>query len=151
MSHDVQKDPAGPALLPASIEIRQRTEAARQAQRAARQHQVDEAARLAWLDTLRGRRLSEAEIRHRLVHLAEAADQGDSQFLWDRFPSDLCTDRGRAINNFEEGWFDTLTGIPRQLYGYWESRLQQLGYGITAAILDFPDGIPGDAGLFLTW
>jgi len=30
-----------------------------------------------------------------------------------RFPNSLCTDRGRAINQREPGWENTLTGIPK--------------------------------------
>ena len=31
-----------------------------------------------------------------------------------RFPHTLCTDNGRAINQAEEGWEKTLTGVPRR-------------------------------------
>ena len=33
-----------------------------------------------------------------------------------RFPNDLCTDRGRAINQMEPGWEETLTGLPKELF-----------------------------------
>jgi hypothetical protein len=29
-----------------------------------------------------------------------------------RFPNQLCTDKGRAINQQEPGWDNTLTGVP---------------------------------------
>lgn len=137
--------------FPASLEMRHRTEHARAVAREARHHHVDEAARLALLDKLRHQQLSESDIRHRLARIREVAESGEYQLLLERFPSDLCTDRGRAINNFEDGWYQTLVGPPRQIYAYWEENLVRLGYGITAYIVDFPEGIPGDAGLFLTW
>ena len=35
--------------------------------------------------------------------IQQAADHGETQILVLRFPSDLCSDRGRAINNFQAG------------------------------------------------
>ena len=40
-----------------------------------------------------------------------AAERGEREVLAIRFPSEYCTDHGRAINNFEPGWPDTLTGF----------------------------------------
>ena len=37
-----------------------------------------------------------------------------------RFPNVLCTDRGRAINQMEAGWENTLTGIPKEIYQLWK-------------------------------
>ena len=34
---------------------------------------------------------------------------------------------------------------------HWERELRQRGLGITARVLNFPGGMPGDIGLFLTW
>jgi len=39
-----------------------------------------------------------------------------------RFPNELCTDRGRAINQRESGWQKTLTGYPKELYDFWEKQ-----------------------------
>jgi hypothetical protein len=36
-----------------------------------------------------------------------------------RFPNQLCTDRGRAINQQELGWETTLTGFPKEIYQLW--------------------------------
>ena len=33
-----------------------------------------------------------------------------------RFPNQLCTDKGRAINQQEPGWEKTLTGAPKEIY-----------------------------------
>jgi hypothetical protein len=80
-----------------------------------------------------------------------AAEQGQTEVQVYRFPNELCTDRGRAINNFEEGWDKTLTGRPRLAYEFWHDRLRPLGFGLKAEILDYPGGMPGDVGLSLTW
>ncbi len=81
----------------------------------------------------------------------EAAKAGNSEFQLIRFPSQLCTDGGRAINVGEEGWQETLRGEPQELYQRWKTKLKSQEFGLSAKILDFPDGFPGDAGLFLTW
>jgi hypothetical protein len=81
----------------------------------------------------------------------EAAKAGETEFELLRFPSQLCSDGGRAINMSEEGWPDTLRGEARELHERWERDLKPQGFRLTAKILDFPDGVPGDAGLFLSW
>jgi hypothetical protein len=80
-----------------------------------------------------------------------AAERGESEVLAVRFPSEYCTDGGRAINNFEPGWPDTLTGFAKRGYEFFVKELQPKGYKVRAQILDFPGGVPGDVGLFLRW
>ncbi|AWB23052.1 hypothetical protein DA075_20870 [Methylobacterium currus] len=93
-----------------------------------------------------------AEITQSLLHkLRIAAEQGQKELLVMRFPNLMCSDKGRAINNAEAGWAETLTGRPRQAYEFWRDRLQPAGYGLKALVVDWPDGMPGDIGFFLTW
>ena len=40
----------------------------------------------------------------------------------------LCTDGGRAINNLEKGWENTLTGLPKEMYRFWDQHLCPKGY-----------------------
>jgi hypothetical protein len=68
-----------------------------------------------------------------------------------RFPNKLCTDRGRAINQQEAGWQNTLTGRPKEMYDFWERQLKSRGYGLRIQIVDFSGGMPGDIGLTLKW
>jgi hypothetical protein len=92
------------------------------------------------------------EITKSLLHkLRVAAEQGRNELMVMRFPNLMCTDGGRAINNSEKGWPETLTGRPRQAFEFWRDRLKSAGYGLKAMIVDWPDGMPGDVGLFLTW
>ncbi len=89
---------------------------------------------------------------HGLVHGArEAADRGETEYLLLRFPSQLCSDGGRAINAPDPEWPTTLRGEAAEIYLRWERELRPRGFHIAARILDFPDGLPGDAGLFLIW
>jgi hypothetical protein len=63
----------------------------------------------------------------------------------------MCTDRGRAINQQEAGWEQTLTGLPKEMYEFWGRQLRPRGYKIRFQIVDFPDGMPGDVGITLKW
>jgi hypothetical protein len=68
-----------------------------------------------------------------------------------RFPNTLCTDKGRAINQMEKGWENTLSGIPKEIYQLWSDYLQPRGYRIRYQIVDFPGGMPGDIAITLSW
>jgi hypothetical protein len=68
-----------------------------------------------------------------------------------RFPNELCTDRGRAINQQEAGWEQTLTGLPKEMYEFWKKVLQPQGYKLRYEVIDFPGGMPGDIGITLQW
>src|SRR5258708_26341746 len=59
-----------------------------------------------------------------------------------RFPNSLCTDKGRAINQQEPGWENTLTGIPKEIFQLWTDYLKPRDYRITYQIIDFPVAIP---------
>ena len=68
-----------------------------------------------------------------------------------RFPNSLCTDKGRAINQQEAGWPDTLTGLPKEIFDFWKKHLQPRGYKLKYQIINFPGGMPGDIGITLKW
>ena len=80
-----------------------------------------------------------------------AAERGEREVLAIRFPSEYCTDGGRAINNFEPNWPETLTGFAKRAHEFFLKELQPKGYKVRAQIMDFPGGVPGDVGIFLRW
>jgi hypothetical protein len=83
--------------------------------------------------------------------IRRAANNGLTEVQIMRFPHLLCTDRGRAINQGEDGWEKTLTGLPKELYDFWKKHLQERGYKLSFQVVDFPGGIPGDIGMTLKW
>lgn len=87
-------------------------------------------------------------IRSKITQLAE---RGQSEMCVLTFSSDLCSDGGRAINNFFPDWPTTLTGRAAKLYEIWERNVKQLGFKLEARVLNYPEGIIGDIGLFLKW
>ena len=80
-----------------------------------------------------------------------AALNGEEEFMMLRFPSDLCSDSGRMIDVAEEGWEATLRGAAAELYGRWRTDLKPKGFGLSARIVSYEEGIVGDIGLCLTW
>jgi len=69
-----------------------------------------------------------------------------------RFPNTMCIDRGRAINNnLEPGWEKTLTGLPKEMYEFWDRQLRSRGYKVRYQVVDFTGGVPGDIGISLKW
>jgi len=80
-----------------------------------------------------------------------AAEAGQTEVQVYRFPNEMCSDRGRRINNSEAGWEETLEGRPKAAYEFWHDHLRPLGFHLKAEVLDYPGGMPGDIGFFLTW
>jgi hypothetical protein len=80
-----------------------------------------------------------------------AAADGKTELMVMRFPNALCTDKGRAINNADPTWPETLTGRPRQAYELWQDQLRAAGFRLSAMIIEWPGGLPGDVGFFLKW
>ena len=80
-----------------------------------------------------------------------AARSGEQEFLMLRFPSDLCSDGGRKIDVAEQGWEGTLRGEAADLYSRWRMELKPQGFGLSARIVSYEDGIIGDIALYLTW
>ena len=67
------------------------------------------------------------------------------------FPSELCTDSGRAINSADPQWPETLQGKAKQFYERYQKFAKPQGYKLKAMIVTFPGGMPGDVGFFLSW
>lgn len=93
----------------------------------------------------------EERLKRAAAIIKRAADNGKIEVLVGRFPNVLCIDRGRAINQQEAGWEKTLTGVPKELYEFWQQHLKSRGYRLKFQIVDFPGGMPGDIGITLSW
>ncbi len=119
----------------------------------ARKHAAAEAEKKALLDKLtKPSGVSDEEALRRVKIIVErAVANGLTEVQVYRFPNALCTDHGRAINQQEPGWETTLTGLPKEMYEFWDRQLRALGYKLKVQIVDFPDGMPGDVGITLKW
>jgi len=96
--------------------------------------------------------VSDEDAIQRAVKIIErAVANGKTEVQVYRFPNMICTDKGRAINQQEPGWENTLTGVPKEIYQLWAKYFRDRGYKLRVEIIDFPGGIPGDVGMTLKW
>lgn len=92
------------------------------------------------------------EVRARVSAVVRAAAaRGENQVLALQFPSAYCNDGGRAINNIEADWPKSLEGFAKNAYEFFSKELRPQGYKLHAQVLDYPNGMPGDVGIFLSW
>jgi hypothetical protein len=142
-------------LLPTAKEI-QKQAALKEAEKAdadARRLAAAEVEKRALIDKLsKPSGLSEDEkVRLASTVIQRAMRNGLTEVQVYRFPNSLCTDRGRAINQMEAGWENTLTGIAKEIYQLWADYLRPRGYRIRYQVIDFSGGVPGDIGVTLSW
>ena len=116
-------------------------------------HAAAEAEKQAFLDRLsKPSGLTDEQVIEKAQNIvARAVENGLTSVQVLRFPNHLCTDDGRAIDQGEEGWEKTLTGIPKELYSFWERQLKPAGYHIKYEISERPGGMRGDVCVFLSW
>ena len=142
-------------LLPLAKDVMQKMAVAEaeEASKQARQRAEAEAEKKALLDQLnKPSGLSDEEAIARAIKIIERAMANRlTEVQVHRFPNQLCTDKGRAINQQEPGWEKTLTGVPKEIYELWDKYFRPRGYKLKVQIVDFPGGVPGDVGMTLSW
>ena len=95
--------------------------------------------------------------------------RGETELMFSSFPSTFCTDGGRAIINAgvppinkpskeelakqaeEPDWLLTLPNGVHQVFDFWKQHLKPGGFKFGVRIINYPDGKPGDVGLFFSW
>lgn len=98
-----------------------------------------------------GKHVSEEEIAMVRRLVANAVKDGKMEAMVYSFPSDLCTDSGRAINSNDPRWPETLQGKAKEFFERYEEFGKPQGYRLKAMVINFPGGMPGDIGFFLNW
>jgi len=142
-------------LLPSAEECSKRMAVA-EAEKASeyiRKQTTVEAEKKALLDKLTGPSgVSDDErLKRAAAIINRAVNNGLTEIEVGRFPNTLFTDRGRAINQQEPGWEQTLTGLPKELFEFWKKHMQARGYRLKVQIVDWPGGMPGEIGMTLSW
>ncbi len=142
-------------VLPSALDCRKQS-ALMEAEKASeymRKRQAAEAEKKELLDRLaKPSGVSDEERMKRAAAIIKrAVANGLTEIEVTRFSNKLCTDGGRAINQQEPGWEDTLTGLPQELYQFWKVHLQPRGYRLKYQIADWPNGMPGDISISLAW
>ncbi len=142
-------------LLPSASDIMKKLALAEaeEASKQARQFAEAEAEKQALLDRFKKPSgVSDDEAIQRAIKIIErAVSNGKTEVQVHRFPNQLCTDKGRAINQQEPGWENTLTGVPKEIYQLWAKYFRARGYKLKVEIINFPGGMPGDIGMTLKW
>jgi hypothetical protein len=142
-------------LLPKAQDLRKKIALAESEKAAAaiRKHSLEEAEKKALIDRLSAPSgvSDEEAIRRASVIIEHAVSSGLHEVRVFRFPNTLCTDHGRAINQQEPGWEQTLNGVPREIYELWARHFKSRGYKLRVEIIDFPGGMPGDIAMTLVW
>jgi hypothetical protein len=142
-------------LLPTATECNQRMAAAEaeKASEYARKQAAAEAEKKALLERIQKPSgvADEERMKRAAAIINRAVNNGQQEVLVGKFSNQLVTDRGRAINQQEPGWENTLTGLPKELYDFWKKYLQPRGYRLKVEIVDWPGGMPGDIGITLSW
>ena len=127
-------------------------EAAKAAEETRRMREQEEKQKAVMAEFLKPPERTPEQLMHTITQLVNhAAEAGQTEVQVYRFPNELCSDRGRRINNSESEWETTLEGRPKAAYEFWHDHLRPLGFGLKAEVLEYPGGMPGDIGFFLTW
>lgn len=95
--------------------------------------------------------IDKREIASLLTRVSTAAASGAFEYEVMAFPSDFCTDRGRAINNNEGDWPNTLQGKAKQFLTLWQELGKPQGYRVKAKVVSYPEGFIGDISLLIDW
>jgi hypothetical protein len=142
-------------LIPKAQDLRKKIAQAEaeKASEAMRRHSQEDAEKKALIEhLLKPSGVSDEEaIRRASIIIERAVGAGRNEVQVIRFPNTLCSDHGRAINQQEPGWEQTLTGIPREIYELWVRQFRPRGYKLRVQIIDFPNGMPGDVAMTLGW
>ena len=106
---------------PASPRRKRRTRCA-QARRGGREEGIDRS----YAEALG--RFRRGGIRRAVKIIERAVSNGLTEVQVYRFPNQLCTDKGRAINQQEPGWESTPTGVPKEIHQLWAKYFRDRGY-----------------------
>lgn len=83
--------------------------------------------------------------------IIDAARQGKYEVEVVRFPGAYCSDGGRAINNLEKSWPESLQGKAKSFYIIWKEHGHPHGYRLKARINDYPGGFIGEVSVLIDW
>ena len=120
------------------------------------------------------KRLDDFELTPEVIQLGldrikRAFERGETELMFASFPSTFCSDDGRAVINAgappivrptreqaakeaeDPEWLRTMPAGVRKVYDYWRENLKPGGFRLSARIINYPGGKPGDVGLFFSW
>ena len=147
------KDSSPNAPVPTADELRMQLleKEMEKAEKARKAREAEQASLANFTDDFLKNQVSNAEINMVRRLVTNAVKDGKFEAMVYSFPSSLCTDGGRAINNSDPDWPNTLQGKAKEFFDRYQQFGKPAGYRLKAMIINFPGGIPGDVGFFLDW
>jgi hypothetical protein len=139
------------ALTVAQLFAAKEAEAARKRAEAEAATAAAKAEREAFAEKVMNYKITADDKARAMSRIARAFAEGEKELMLVHFPSEICTDGGRRINNHLDGWQDTLPGAFHDVFKWWDAELKPGGFGFSARIINYPNGMPGDVGIFITW
>jgi hypothetical protein len=136
-----------------AAELRRRVDELRAARRrddAAERHRRAEA-RAAALRAFLEQHVTEEDFARARRDIHAAVEQGRYEVEVLRFAADALTDGGRAVNNADPAWPETLRGPAAEWFAAFRRSAAPNGFKMHARVVSFPDGKPGEVALFLSW
>jgi hypothetical protein len=141
----------GPPLTAAELRRRMAEIQMAKAEEAAAKRAKLEEAQMAHIQDFMQGHVSHDDIERLRFKVQNAIEHGEGEVEVMRFPSSLLSDKGRAVNAGRSDWPDTLTGKAADVWRIYKERVADKGYGLEARILNYPGGLLGEVGLYLTW
>ncbi|MFP4125232.1 MAG: histidine kinase [Alphaproteobacteria bacterium] len=136
-----------------AAELRRRVDELREARRrdnaAERRRRAE--ARAAVVRAFLDQHITEEDFARARAYIHAAVENGQYEVEVLRFPADALTDGGRAVNNADPEWPRTLRGPAAEWYEAFQRSAAPNGFKMHARVMNFPDGKPGEVGLFLSW
>ena len=90
-------------------------------------------------------------LQHVFGMVRKAVEHGEKEVMVLHFPSAFLPDMARHIDIGSKDWPEHLSGFAARAYQYYEKELKPRGFKLSASIIDYPGGKPGDVGFFLSW
>ena len=103
------------------------------------------------IEALLEQHLSDAQWSQTLDKAKLAARSGEQEFMMLRFPSDLAATAAERSTSPRRAGRGRCAARPPRSIAAGETELKPRGFGLSARIVRYEDGIIGDMALFLTW
>ncbi len=134
------------AIWDTIAQTRKAAEEQRHAQEAAAKAERD-----AIRESFREREVQPEAMERIAAAVRRAIENGEKRAQVLQFPSEWLPDSGRGITTHDPNWHEKLDGFPRRAYDFFSTELAPRGFQLQVEIIDWPGGMPGDVGWFLTW
>ncbi|MEQ1953580.1 histidine kinase [Mesorhizobium sp. CN2-181] len=151
MASDKSTDPSAPPVSAAQLRQKLLEKEMEKVSQYRKEQDAKQKELTKFTDEFLSHQVTEEEIATVRRLVMNAVEAGKLEAMVYSFPSELCTDSGRAINSNDPAWPQTLQGKAKEFFDRYQTFGKPQGYKLKAMIINFPGGMPGDVGFFLSW